>query len=64
MNALPVSQRAVIVLRDVDGFTADEVCEILGLTQVNQRVLLHRARWGVRRGCQHLYRVKATRWAA
>ena len=64
VDALPTGQRAVIVLRDVDGFTADEACEILGLTQVNQRVLLHRARQGVRRRCQHLHRAKPTRHAA
>jgi RNA polymerase sigma-70 factor (ECF subfamily) len=41
---LPPAQRAVVALRDVDGFTADEVCEILALTEANQRVLLHRGR--------------------
>ena len=45
---LPPAQRAVIRLRDVDGWEADEVCEVLGLTSANQRVLLHRARSKVR----------------
>ena len=46
--ALPPNQRAVITLRDVDGFDAEEAREILGISDVNQRVLLHRARAKVR----------------
>jgi RNA polymerase sigma-70 factor (ECF subfamily) len=42
--ALPENQRRVLVLRDVEGWTSEEVCELLGLTEGNQRVLLHRAR--------------------
>ena len=45
---LPAMQRAVITLRDVRGFTAQEACDVLGLTEANQRVLLHRARSKVR----------------
>jgi RNA polymerase sigma-70 factor (ECF subfamily) len=45
---LPENQRAVITLRDVDGFDAEEASEILGITDGNQRVLLHRARAKVR----------------
>jgi RNA polymerase sigma-70 factor (ECF subfamily) len=40
---LPERQRVVIALRDVDGCKPQEVCEILGLSPGNQRVLLHRA---------------------
>lgn len=47
--ALPPAQREVITLRDVDGLSADEVCEALAISQGNQRVLLHRARAKVRR---------------
>lgn len=47
--ALPPAQREVITLRDVDGVSADEVCEALAISQGNQRVLLHRARTKVRR---------------
>jgi RNA polymerase sigma-70 factor, ECF subfamily len=45
---LPDGQREVIRLRDVEGWSAEEVAEALGLTDVNQRVLLHRARSKVR----------------
>src|SRR5215470_14250583 len=46
--ALPVAQREVITLRDIEGRSAAEVCNTLGLTETNQRVLLHRARSRVR----------------
>ncbi len=48
IDALPGSQRAVITLRDVEGWSAEEVCNALDLTETNQRVLLHRARSKVR----------------
>ena len=48
IEALPASQRAVISLRDVEGWSAEEVCNALGLSETNQRVLLHRARARVR----------------
>jgi RNA polymerase sigma-70 factor (ECF subfamily) len=41
---LPAAQRAVLVLRDVEGLTAAEACQLLDLTEGNQRVLLHRGR--------------------
>jgi RNA polymerase sigma-70 factor, ECF subfamily len=53
---LPGPQRAIITLRDVHGFSPDEACEILGVTEVHQRVLLHRARTRVRSVCEELYR--------
>ena len=41
-------QRRVFILRDVEGYTSAEVCEMLELSEVNQRVLLHRARSRIR----------------
>ncbi len=49
IDALPTRQREVLVLRDVAGMEPEEVCTALGLTDGNQRVLLHRARGKVRR---------------
>lgn len=46
--ALPPAQRAVITLRDIEGWDAGEVSGHLGVTDGNQRVLLHRARSKVR----------------
>ena len=44
LEELPDAQRQVVVLRDVEGVSAPEACELLGLTEANQRVLLHRGR--------------------
>lgn len=49
IRGLPPAQRAVVGLRDVEGWSADDVCELLELTPVHQRVLLHRARSALRR---------------
>jgi RNA polymerase sigma-70 factor (ECF subfamily) len=48
IEELPANQRAVITLRDVQGWDSAEVCNALDITEVNQRVLLHRARAKVR----------------
>lgn len=41
---LPANQRVVVTLRDIDGLDSDEVCNVLEISETNQRVLLHRAR--------------------
>ena len=48
IETLPEAQRAVITMRDVAGCSSEEVCQALGVTEGNQRVLLHRARSRVR----------------
>lgn len=52
INALPENQRAVITLRDIEGWRSEEVREFLEVTEANQRVLLHRARARVRRALE------------
>jgi RNA polymerase sigma-70 factor (ECF subfamily) len=52
MDGLRPQQRAVIALRFIDGRSADEVCRMLGLSEGNQRVPLHRARRAVRRALE------------
>ncbi len=44
LQGLPARQREVVMLRDVDGLDSDEVCEVLDISEANQRVLLHRGR--------------------
>ncbi|BFU95129.1 MAG: putative RNA polymerase sigma-E factor (Sigma-24) [Nitrospira sp.] len=52
ISALPQTQRQVITLRDMEGLTAVEVCNILSIGETHQRVLLHRARSHVRRALE------------
>jgi RNA polymerase sigma-70 factor, ECF subfamily len=55
IETLPPAQRAVITLRDIEQWSSDEVCDLLDLSEGNQRVLLHRARSRVRAALeQHL----------
>ena len=48
IEELPPNLRVVLTLRDVEGLSAEEVCNTLGIRETNQRVLLHRARSRVR----------------
>lgn len=48
LEGLPAVQRTVITLRDVEGHDAKFICNVLGVTETNMRVLLHRARSRVR----------------
>jgi RNA polymerase sigma-70 factor, ECF subfamily len=49
---LPEMQRLVITLRDIEGWSSQEVCNFLDITETNQRVLLHRARSKVRKALE------------
>jgi RNA polymerase sigma-70 factor, ECF subfamily len=49
MDALPPMQAEVVRLRDVLGWSSEEVCNALELSETNQRVLLHRGRNRIRR---------------
>jgi RNA polymerase sigma-70 factor (ECF subfamily) len=49
IEALPAKQREVVILRDVAGFEAEEVCSLLSISAANQRVRLHRGRASVRK---------------
>jgi RNA polymerase sigma-70 factor (ECF subfamily) len=55
IERLPSGQRQVITLRDVEGWSSQDVCNILGISQSNQRVLLHRARSKVRRALERYF---------
>jgi len=59
VDELPANLRAVITLRDIAGLSSDEVCELLEITDGNQRVLLHRARARVRAALVPLVEVGA-----
>jgi RNA polymerase sigma-70 factor, ECF subfamily len=52
IGRLPANQRAVITLRDIEGLSAQEVCNVIELSDTNQRVLLHRARSKVRQALE------------
>jgi RNA polymerase sigma-70 factor (ECF subfamily) len=52
LRRLPETQRRVIVLRDIEGLEPEEVCDILGITDGNQRVLLHRGRSRLRQALE------------
>ncbi|HEY6842730.1 MAG TPA: RNA polymerase sigma factor [Thermoanaerobaculia bacterium] len=52
---LPPLQRQVITLRDVLGWSADEVCDLYRISDANQRILLHRARTKVRQALEEFF---------
>jgi RNA polymerase sigma-70 factor, ECF subfamily len=52
---LPASQRDIITLRDVEGWSSEETCALLGISEGNQRVLLHRARAKVRNALEKYF---------
>jgi RNA polymerase sigma-70 factor, ECF subfamily len=48
LDRLPARQRQVVLLRDVEGLSSEEACDVLGIRPGNQRILLHRGRAGLR----------------
>jgi RNA polymerase sigma-70 factor (ECF subfamily) len=57
LDELPSRQREVVTLRDVEGLTSHEVCEVLDISEGNQRVLLHRGRSHLRAALEQAVRV-------
>jgi RNA polymerase sigma-70 factor (ECF subfamily) len=55
IDALPPAQRTVIALRDVEGWSSEDVCDALEISAGNQRILLHRARSRVRSAIEAYY---------
>ena len=55
INALPEKYRTIIQLRDMDGFSYQEICDILELTLSEVKINLHRARKSVREQLQNLH---------
>lgn len=60
IDALPAAQHEVLVLRDLDGLSATDVCDVLQITAANQRVLLHRARSRVRHALERYFVARET----
>jgi RNA polymerase sigma-70 factor (ECF subfamily) len=58
IESLPENQRLVITLRDVNEIPSNEVCSMLGISETNQRVLLHRARARVRQALEDKFRLE------
>jgi RNA polymerase sigma-70 factor (ECF subfamily) len=56
LEGLPERQRVVVTLRDMLGFDSAEVCELLGVSVANPRVLLHRGRAAVRNQLENYLR--------
>lgn len=55
IDSLPGGPKEVITLRDIEGWSAGEVCDVLGISAVNQRVQLHRGRARVRQAIEEYF---------
>jgi RNA polymerase sigma-70 factor (ECF subfamily) len=56
LDKLPPRQRQVVMLRDLEGLSGSEVCDVLGVSAGNQRLLLHRGRNQLRRDLETVVR--------
>ena len=56
IDRLPATQREVITRRDIEGWSSEETCNVLEISETNQRVLLHRARAKVRQALEQYFR--------
>ena len=56
LEDFPPNQRAVVTLRDLEGFSAEEVCNVVNVSESNQRVLLHRGRARLRAALERVLR--------
>jgi RNA polymerase sigma-70 factor (ECF subfamily) len=59
LSGLPAAQRTVVVLRDLEGWSSEEVCNVLGVSETNQRVLLHRGRQRLRAALERYHSGKS-----
>jgi RNA polymerase sigma-70 factor (ECF subfamily) len=59
LESLPAAQRTVVVLRDLEDWSAEEVCNVLGVSETNQRVLLHRGRQRLRAALERYHSDKS-----
>jgi RNA polymerase sigma-70 factor (ECF subfamily) len=56
IDELPERQRQVVIMRDIESLTTEEVCEVLGISRGNQRILLHRGRSQLRAKLEQEFR--------
>jgi RNA polymerase sigma-70 factor (ECF subfamily) len=56
IDELPARQREVVILRDVEQMTSEDVCAVLAISEGNQRVLLHRGRSRLRQQFEDEFR--------
>jgi RNA polymerase sigma-70 factor (ECF subfamily) len=59
LEKLPPAQKAVVTLRDVEGWSSEEVCNVLEVTETHQRVLLHRGRMRLRAALERYHSHRA-----
>jgi RNA polymerase sigma-70 factor, ECF subfamily len=56
IDGLPPRQREIVLLRDVEGLSSEDVCSVLEISEANQRVLLHRGRSRLRQALEDEFR--------